>query len=721
MITRLRRTGQLWRYFGPEWLAYRAGYAFRQRSGLLRRSTPAQSWASQPLASFLHDGRLADFGVYGAYRRQESPIFFFGANDRMRYGPKLLEYDVDEVRPQALADRLLDGQWRFFEHSFLDIGAPPDWHGNALTGARAPSDRHWSQIPDFGYGDIKVIWEPSRFGFTYALVRTYWRGGEERYPEIFWRLVEDWRQHNPPNQGPNWKCGQEASFRVMAWVFGLYGFLNAKATTPQRIAMLAQMIAVSGHRIEANLPYAISQRNNHGISEGMGLWTIGLLFPELRRANAWRKRGREVLEKLGRDLIYEDGSFVQHSVNYHRLMLHDYLWALRLGQLHDQPFSPELQERVARAGQFLYQLQDAESGQVPYYGQNDGALILPLNNCDYLDFRPVVQATHYLTSGKRQFMSGLWDEDLLWLFGSEALSVDVDLAQRTDLRAKSGGYYTLRSQDGFAFVRCATYRDRPGQADMLHFDLWWRGLNIAADAGTYSYNASPPWDNPLAHTAYHNTVTVDGLDQMDRVGKFLWLPWLHSEVIQDCRSPQGLLTYWEGTHDGYRRLQDPVTHHRGILRIADDIWLVLDKLDGIEEHDYRLHWFFPDWPYDWCPDRGRIRLQSPVGAYHVQVQTPSSEVQTSIVTASEETPEGWRSPYYYYREGAISLAIDVCAQTVLFATLFSPRQGWMAIDGDLLQLGVDIRQVRIKLASDDNAMISVAMLSGAESERLDID
>ena len=124
---------------------------------------------------------------------------------------------------------------------------------------------------------------------------------------------------------------------MLAWCFGLYGFLDARTTTAERVAALAQMVAVSGRRIEAVLGYALSQRNNHGISEGVGLWTIGLLFPELRTAARWRDRGRQVLEDLGRALIYEDGSFAQHSVNYHRLMLHDYLWAIRLGDLHGRP------------------------------------------------------------------------------------------------------------------------------------------------------------------------------------------------------------------------------------------------------------------------------------------------------------------------------------------------------------------------------------------------
>jgi len=108
------------------------------------------------------------------------------------------------------------------------------------------------------------------------------------------------------------------------------------------------------------------------------------------------------------------------------------------------------------------------------------------------------------------------------------LQSDVKTRLRIDLKAETGGYYTLSSKTCFAFIRSATFRDRPGQADMLHLDLWHKGHNIAMDAGTFSYNAPDPWNNPFAHSVYHNTVTVDGYDQMERAGKFLWLPWLKS-------------------------------------------------------------------------------------------------------------------------------------------------------------------------------------------------
>src|SRR6185369_9740255 len=101
----------------------------------------------------------------------------------------------------------------------------------------------------------------SRFGFAYALARAYWRTGDEAHAEMFWRAAEDWRAKNPPQLGPNWKCGQETSFRVMAWCFALHALLDARATTASRVASLARMIAVSAERIAANFDYALSQRN----------------------------------------------------------------------------------------------------------------------------------------------------------------------------------------------------------------------------------------------------------------------------------------------------------------------------------------------------------------------------------------------------------------------------------------------------------------------------
>jgi len=722
MLNRVKRIHQLWRHFGPQWLAYRVGYAARLRTGALRRRLPAQSWEAQPLASLLQNAALAQPQSYLDYRKHEAPPFFFSTADRKRYQPFFAAWDDQaEMTPRVIAEQLAEGCLRYFDHTTAQTSFPPDWHKNPFTGERISADRHWSQINDFDGGDIKIIWEPSRFGFAYGLGRAYWRTGNESYIESFWSAVEDWRAKNPPQQGPNWKCGQETAFRVMAWCFALYAFLDAPSTTAARVAQLAEMIAVSAERIAANLDYALSQRNNHGISEAAGLYTVGALFPEFKAADGWHQIGRRALERTGRELIYDDGAFAQHSMNYHRLMLHDYLWALRLGEILHDPFSDELRRRVGRAGDLVYQLQTETSGRVPNYGHNDGALVLPLNNCDYQDFRPVAQATHYFIHQARLYAAGAWDEDLLWLFGPQALAAPVAPPPRADLQAECGGYYTLRSPAGFVFTRAASFTDRPAQADMLHVDLWWRGENIALDAGTFSYNAPAPWNHELARTAYHNTVTVDGSDQMERAGKFLWLPWLRGCMKTYERSAGGHLVYWQGEHDGYHRLPAPVTHRRAVLRAGDECWLVVDQLSSQADHDYRLHWLFADLPFEWDEAQQRLTLHAAAGAYSARLIYLSGEGRSTIARAPRRSARGWRSVYYFNREPALSVDFEQRTATAKFVTVFAPDE--YRVLRDTSSLGIESNGWRARIQLETNAserLITSAFLDGAVQDRLEM-
>lgn len=723
MLAKVRLALDLAQHLGPGWLAFRAKYAAQQRLGCAARKSPVFRWEERPLSDFLNDTTTPDAKTYLSYRRQAAPDFFFKEQQPAfaRYFEAWDRVGGDR-NPLVQAEQLAQGQWPFFSRLTAENGFPPNWQRNPFADTSPFPLTHWSQLDEFGAGDIKIVWETSRFGWVYTLVRAYWRTGDERYAAWFWQLVEDWMTHNQPNQGVNWKCGQETSLRVMACCFGLYGFLHSPETTAERVWSLGQLMAVSGERIEANLAYALSQRNNHGISEGMGLWTLGALFPELKAADRWEAKGREALETQAQTLIYDDGSFAQHSVNYHRLMLHDYLWCVRLAEIHGRPFSRQLKERIAQAGNWLYQLQAGQQGELPQYGQIDGALILPLNTCDFQDYRPVIQATHYLTTSERCYADGPWDEDLLWLFGPEALPVVVNPPQQADFSAREGGYYTLRTAEGMAFTRCGAFKDRPAQADMLHMDVWYRGYPVALDAGTYSYHAPPPWNNPLAETQYHNCVTVDGLAQMNRAGKFLWLPWLHGRVDGQQQSADGALAYWQGYHDGYERLPAPVAYQRGIARFGDSSWLVVDDLCSVERHDYRLHWLLADWPFTWHEAEKHLLLETPAGAYHVYMGVIGAETAvSSLVRADEASPRGWQAPSYYSRSPALSIDLTVTAQAVRFWTWFAPVETAVMIDDQKMEMKTAESTATVIWASEQgHRLLTKLTLQQKEISHLDI-
>ncbi|MEW5960023.1 MAG: heparinase II/III family protein, partial [Chloroflexota bacterium] len=221
---------------GPKWLIFRVGYAIQRKLGFQRRKFSPFRWDEKPLSTWLKPEVPANPTDYLAYRRQSGGRFFFQGDEQVCYRP-ILEKLVGEEQEVLFAeiDKLAGGTFTFFSKSEFQVGIPPDWHTHVLTARRLSPWRHWTEIHDLDPDqDIKFVWELSRFSFVFPLVRAYWLTGDERYPQIFWRLIENWLEQNPPQLGPNWMCGQEATFRLMAWIFGLYGFNASTQSTPER-------------------------------------------------------------------------------------------------------------------------------------------------------------------------------------------------------------------------------------------------------------------------------------------------------------------------------------------------------------------------------------------------------------------------------------------------------------------------------------------------------
>ncbi|QGS69477.1 hypothetical protein CV093_17900 [Oceanobacillus sp. 143] len=121
---------------------------------------------------------------------------------------------------------------------------------------------------------------------------------------------------------------------MVVWVIC---FLSHKETTPFRATLLLKVIYQHLDHIDKHFSFALkSVKNNHTISEAVALYSVGILFPFMNKAKKWKEKGRKYLEKEAMWQIYDDGSYIQNSMNYHRLMLQDYTWAIRLGELNDE-------------------------------------------------------------------------------------------------------------------------------------------------------------------------------------------------------------------------------------------------------------------------------------------------------------------------------------------------------------------------------------------------
>lgn len=452
------------------------------------------------------------------------------------------------------------------------IDDPPDWHRSLMTGVRHPgASLHWTRISDFApeIGDIKGVWELSRFDWLIAFCRQYLHDGDRLWLDKMNDWLEDWSRHNPGNVGPNWKCGQEVSIRVMR--LALVGLLSP--TSNKITSGLSSMLESHLRRIEPTIHYAIGQDNNHGTSEAAALFIGGGWLERnggSSDATRWARKGRCWLENRLARLVESDGTFSQYSVNYHRFMLDTIslseLWRRKLELLE---FSDKFYEKASLATRWLWTMTDPATGEVPNLGANDGARMLILDDSDYRDFRPSVQLAAALFLNGQAFskpgpydlaprLLGVAAEKTLTPIGSQVFD--------------QGGFTVLTLGGAKVFFRYPRFRFRPAQSDLLHLDFWLDGRNILRDAGTYSYNTETEWMNYFSGTAAHNTIQFDDRDQMPRLSRFLFGGWPEAKcdgrLHQDADTCQFAAGYSDWLGAGHRR-ELAFTKHE--LKVIDRI------------------------------------------------------------------------------------------------------------------------------------------------------
>jgi hypothetical protein len=585
---------------------------------------------------------------------------------------RLANGDQGLQRLHAACAEILAGRVQLFGAETVELCLAP---GGMLE---AWESYESGKAPSGGDQDIKFTWEPGRFGWAFTLGRGYYLSGDERCSRAFWEYTEKFIAANPPYRGPHWSSAQEVALRLVALVWSLRVFLASPASTPERQERLLQAIADHAARIPATLLYARSQNNNHLLSEAAGMYTAGSLLEGSHPSAArWRKLGWDWFQRGIQQQVAADGAYSQHSANYQRLALQVALWMNLLqgsGQAlprSAETFDPLTLERLNQATRWLLGLLDAESGRLPNLGPNDGAYIFPLTGQAFDDYRPALQAAACAFCQAALFEQE--DEMSLW-FGCKAQASATGL----DQGASSDGPLRLSTTHSWAYLRAVRFTSRPGHADQLHLDLWWRGFNLAQDAGTYRYTAPAPWDNALTHAAVHNTVTVDGLDQMRRAGRFLYLDWAQAQGALEGASAASA---W---HTGYRKLN--IRHSRRVSAQPGDCWVVEDCLAALRpsvaavvSHTFRLHWLLPDWPWRFA---GQVlALESPLGVVEMKVEVDMGAslfqpvfmlvragkciLQEQRLHGMSDPPHlpilGWVSPTYSNLQPALSLVVTVQA------------------------------------------------------------
>jgi uncharacterized heparinase superfamily protein len=224
---------------------------------------------------------------------------------------------------------------------------------------------------------------------------------------------------------------------------------------------------------------------------------------------------------------------------------------------------------------------------------------------------------------------------------------------------EAGGYFVMRDgwdrDSSFALIDCGLHGSEagPGHAhsDALSIELAIRGVTWLVDPATYVYGSDVKARDWFRSTSAHNTATVDGEDQSAPSAPFAW------ETSAICSLEEfrdlGDCVVFEGSHDGYRRLSDPVTHARSVVMLRKRLaFIVSDRFTARGRHNYVIRFHFAAGCEAEC--RGdRVEARAPNGERLVINFFAKGEGMKSLKTSIED---GWVS-YCYGQRAAAPVAV----------------------------------------------------------------
>ncbi|MFN2382905.1 MAG: alginate lyase family protein [Gemmatimonadota bacterium] len=690
------------RQLGWRRAAFRLQYELRLRSGLeaaLRPAGPRPADAAETAADAERAARL----------QRDAPALV--AHLRRRVADPAVRSAAAADRP-AIEHRLAaygTGRVRMFSRWEAAFGDPLDWHLNPRLGRRWPAAAHWATaLRAPGRGDIKLTWEPGRQAIAYEWARSAAlepagaAGDAARQArDQFGATLAGFEASNPYRAGVQWASGQELAIRLLAWWFAFGALGGPETFADETVERLVRQTRLHARHLAEQIGYArYAVYNNHLIGEAVALVLAADMLPDAPEAARWRALGRGLLEGEALSQFEPDGGYCQASHTYHRLALHYYVWYVLLGDLAGRPVAPPILDVLGRSRDYLLAQQNAADGWLPNWGANDGALCSPLAACDYADFRPVVRTLTAILGEPSHYPAGPWDAEAAWLVArpypaarDRADQAPAAAPARAVPRAfpASGLYVTGGSGAARAVLRAGTIHTRFGQADQHHVDLWWDGVNVVLDPGTYSYHERPDIHRAFSGTGAHSTVTVDGLDQMVPYRKFKWLRWSHTMTSDLETGPAGLVRRITATHDGYLRPGAPgVRHERQVDWTAPDRLRVTDRLIPVRAAGapfrVRLHWLLADCVALPAPPRaGRVALArvepatfavtlAPPGARALAITVAVDGVEApagALARAVPDSPWGWHSRYYGVLEPAVAFTVEGMSRGARLVTTFA--------------------------------------------------
>jgi hypothetical protein len=576
---------------------------WRKLADRLARMEPAErrSRIRQEIAK-REDGLLASLGFSFDRRVTQLPEskagnFFFSSqsiNACLKLIQQRLPGRADQIIEQA--EKIVQHRFDLLGYTDLAYGSPIDWHLDLVHGKRAPKKVFYRvRYLDFAeVGDSKITWELNRHEHFVTLAKAHRLTGDARYVDEILRQYQHWWTENPYAIGMNWASSLEVAFRSLSWLWTIH-LLRGASGVPDFCDEWLRGIALHGRHIERYLSTYFSP-NTHLLGEGVALFFLGVLCPELESAERWKTTGWNIVLEESRRQVRKDGFHFEQSTYYHVYALDFFLHAAVLASVNEIALPKEFEETLAKMLEALCLL--GRVGTPPRFGDDDGGRLFdPRRNRSEHMLDPLSTGAILFNRGDYKAVAGQLQEETIWLLGAEGAKIWDELEttppSMDSAALPDAGFYLLSSEKSATqlVADCGpmgTQSGGHGHADALSMVVQSNGQNLLIDPGTYRYVGDGGERTLFRGTSMHNTLSVDGMDQAEVATAFSWRRLTESKAEKWIRGHG--FDVLEASHDGYERLPQPVRHRRWVFSLRNGLYFVRDRVEGQGIHRLEIAW-----------------------------------------------------------------------------------------------------------------------------------
>lgn len=482
-----------------------------------------------------------------------------------------------------------------------------------------------------------------KFYYSRDLALAYDYTCDERYAAKWVDLVDSWIRKVPDG----FVNSQVTGRRLQQWLLAYHYFipnrlcLAISADFLQSLlrSMQSQAIFLSKH---------LTPEGNHRTIELSAIFAFAVLFPELPdSARLMAFATHELLENLSTDFL-ADGVQKELSTDYHHTVLKNFLRVRELADLNNVPLGHQFDQLISKALDFSI------------YAHKPDGFLPAINDGDINSYLSLLHQAHR------------YYPDPALLYVSSYGKTGKQPEQRSKLFADSG-YCVLRSawteqsyQDGrYLLFDCGNLGfGSHGHYDLLNFEAAAFGRSLVVDPGRYTYHDEhgdlPNWRHTFKGTAAHNTVMVDGKDQIAYHCQRPIGPEPVAKVLNFVSTPG-----FDFVHGRALSPQYPVEHQRSIFFAEQEYWIISDVLTGEDQHRYEQFFHLASDALNHTYRLEQTQGQGIDSPNLLLVQPANTDIEMSI-------EQGWLSPEYGIKHPAPVIRFSqqrqglACFQTVLY-------------------------------------------------------